>query len=151
MPWRCKPYQLLSFFEAFPQPLQGFILASSQADVQGLVIAQLPPSFRLDTPWPMQKLPLRATPHRIAHIPECNVFALLLTKEVIVFRLCLGCQLLIVLGDAAEKSSFALSFWSNPQALPKSLSPPSLGLHSGPRVDICHERITKGTLPQVGL
>lgn len=71
----------LSFYKS-TSIMQGFILASGQAGTQGLVIAQLPLHFRLDTPWPMQKLPLRATPHKITHIPEYNIYTLLLTKEV---------------------------------------------------------------------
>ena len=74
-------------FHMFISILQGFILASGQAGTQGLVIAQLPLNFRLDTPWPMQKLPLRATPHKITHIPEYNIYALLLTKEVMALPL----------------------------------------------------------------
>ncbi len=71
--------------------MQGFILATGQASTEsqartpGLVIAQLPSKFRLDMPWPMQKFPLRATPHKIIHIPEYSIYAMLLSKEVPTF------------------------------------------------------------------
>jgi hypothetical protein len=47
-----------------------------------LKIAQLPVGVRLDSPWPMQKIALKATPHRITAVPDHSLYAMLVSKEV---------------------------------------------------------------------
>lgn len=45
-----------------------------------LKIGQLPVQVRLDTPWPLQRIPLRATPQALAFVPEYNVYALVVSR-----------------------------------------------------------------------
>lgn len=47
-----------------------------------LQICQPPARTRLDCPWPRSKVPLRATPLRIAHYPEADLFAVLTSRQV---------------------------------------------------------------------
>ena len=45
-------------------------------------ICQLPMRTRLDTPWPLQKIAVRATPHRLAYYAEGRLYALLASRLV---------------------------------------------------------------------
>ena len=46
-----------------------------------LRICQLPPRVRLDAHWPLQKVPLRATPHCLAFYAEARLYALLTSRQ----------------------------------------------------------------------
>lgn len=37
---------------------------------------------RLDTPWPLQKIIVRATPHRLAYYAEARLYVLLVSRPV---------------------------------------------------------------------
>ena len=66
--------------------LQGFITAHESGKNAGaLSIAQMPVQVRLDTPWPLQKVALRATPHQLAFLPEHRIYALLISRPVCTF------------------------------------------------------------------
>lgn len=58
--------------------LQGFITATSGG---ALRICQLPARVRLDSPWPLQKVPLRATPHCLAFYAEARLYVLLTSRQ----------------------------------------------------------------------
>ena len=58
--------------------LQGFITASDTA----LNIAQLPWHSALASPWPVQMVPLRATPLCIAYYPQARLYLVAVAKEV---------------------------------------------------------------------
>ncbi|KAK9839426.1 hypothetical protein WJX81_001424 [Elliptochloris bilobata] len=58
---------------------RGFISATASG---ALRICQLPARVRLDTHWPLQKVPLRATPHRVAFYAEARLYALLTSRQV---------------------------------------------------------------------
>eukprot|EP00887_Chlorella_sp_A99_P001781 scaffold19.g1781.t1 len=59
----------------------GFIAVCSGSR-ECIQICQLPPRTRLDCAWPRQKVTLKATPLRIAHYPEANLFAVLASRPV---------------------------------------------------------------------
>ncbi|KAJ0968727.1 hypothetical protein J5N97_021604 [Dioscorea zingiberensis] len=51
---------------------------------QGLLkICQLPTAFNYDNYWPVQKVPLRATPHQITYFAEKNLYPLILSVPVL--------------------------------------------------------------------
>ncbi|KAH7664725.1 cleavage and polyadenylation specificity factor subunit 1 protein [Dioscorea alata] len=51
---------------------------------QGLLkICQLPTAFSYDNYWPVQKVPLKATPHQIAYFAEKNLYPLILSVPVV--------------------------------------------------------------------
>lgn len=58
--------------------MQGFIVTTASG---ALRICQLPPHVRLDTHWPLQKVPLRATPHCLAFYAEARLYALLTSRQ----------------------------------------------------------------------
>jgi len=58
--------------------VQGFITATARG---ALRICQLPARVRLDAPWPLRKVPLRATPHRLAFYAEARLYALLTSRQ----------------------------------------------------------------------
>ena len=58
--------------------MQGFITASDTA----LNIAQLPWHSALSSPWPVQMVPLRATPLCIAYYPQARLYLVAVAKEV---------------------------------------------------------------------
>ena len=58
--------------------MQGFIVTTASG---ALRICQLPARVRLDTHWPLQKVPLRATPHCLAFYAEARLYALLTSRQ----------------------------------------------------------------------
>lgn len=58
------------------------ISSSGGASTEALLICELPPKTRLDTPWPMRRLRIDGTPHRMAHDAVNNVYAVLSAKQV---------------------------------------------------------------------
>ena len=63
--------------------MQGFITAcGSRAPGEVLKICQMPMRVHLDTPWPLQKVPLRATPHRVAYFAEARLYVVLASRQV---------------------------------------------------------------------
>ena len=62
--------------------VQGFITACVSGDGEALKICQMPMRMHLDTPWPMQKIPLRATPLRIAYFAEARLYVILTSRPV---------------------------------------------------------------------
>jgi hypothetical protein len=68
---------LLRFF------LQGFIVAGGGGSGGGdLKICQMPIKVALETGWPLQKVAVRATAHRIAYYAEAKLYALLACRAV---------------------------------------------------------------------
>ena len=61
----------------FPPP-QGFILACPSSGT--LKVCLLPPKARLDTPWVTTRIPLKATPHRLALHQETNLLAVAVSR-----------------------------------------------------------------------
>jgi hypothetical protein len=65
--------------------MQGFITACSSGRAPGgevLRICQMPARARLDAPWPLQRVPLRATPHRVAFFAEARLYVVLASRQV---------------------------------------------------------------------
>ena len=61
---------------------QGFITA--EAGPKGNVsISQLPPGVRLDAPWPLLKVAQQAQPHRLTYYPEARLYALTVSRQVL--------------------------------------------------------------------
>ncbi|CAL8463354.1 g2888 [Coccomyxa elongata] len=61
----------------------GFITACMGDNGEETVkICQLPMRTRLDTPWPLQKVALRGTPHRLAYYAEARLYVLLVSRQV---------------------------------------------------------------------
>ncbi|GAB4813518.1 hypothetical protein N2152v2_000564 [Parachlorella kessleri] len=61
----------------------GFITACVGDGGRGsLQICQPPARTRLDCPWPRTKILLKATPLRVAHYPEADLFAVLASRQV---------------------------------------------------------------------
>lgn len=58
--------------------MQGFVAAGGGK----LNVYQLPPPLRLDTPWAALKLPLKATPHRLAWFREAGWLAVAQSRSV---------------------------------------------------------------------
>ena len=58
------------------------VSTSGGNSTEALLICELPPKTRLDTPWPLRRLRMGGTPHRIAHDATNSVYAVLSTKEV---------------------------------------------------------------------
>ncbi|GBG62092.1 hypothetical protein CBR_g28568 [Chara braunii] len=58
---------------------RGFIYLSSEGVLK---ICQLPTYLSYDSDWPVQKVPLRVTPHHIAYHPDANVYALVTSSPV---------------------------------------------------------------------
>ena len=58
------------------------ISTSGGASTEALLICELPPKTRLDTPWPMRRLCIEGMPHRIAHDTANNVYAVLSARQV---------------------------------------------------------------------
>ena len=61
--------------------LQGFITTDGGNRPGSLNICQMPDSVQLDTPWPLQRVPLHATPHRVSFYPEARLYMLLVSKD----------------------------------------------------------------------
>ena len=61
---------------------QGFIAACGGRAGEVLKICQMPMRVHLDTPWPLQKVPLRATPHRVAYYTEGRLYVVLTSRQV---------------------------------------------------------------------
>lgn len=40
----------------------------------------MPDSVQLDNPWPLQRVPLHATPHRVSFYPEARLYMLLVSR-----------------------------------------------------------------------
>ena len=60
---------------------QGFITA--EAGPQGNVsISQLPPTVRLDAPWPLLKVAQQAQPHHLTYYPEARLYTLTVSRQV---------------------------------------------------------------------
>ena len=66
----------------FTCAVQGFITACVTGDGEALKICQMPMRMHLDSPWPMQKIPLRATPLRIAYYAEARLYVVLTSRPV---------------------------------------------------------------------
>lgn len=60
---------------------QGFITAVGEDHSGVLKICQMPIKVHLDTPWPLQRVPQHATPHRICYYPEASLYMVLVSKE----------------------------------------------------------------------
>lgn len=41
----------------------------------------MPNSVQLDNPWPLQRVPLDATPHKVSFYPEARLYMLLVSKD----------------------------------------------------------------------
>ena len=62
---------------------QGFITAcAGGSGEEALKICQMPMRVHLDLPWPLQKVPLRATPHRLAYSAESRLYVILTSRPV---------------------------------------------------------------------
>jgi cleavage and polyadenylation specificity factor subunit 1 len=62
---------------------QGFIMAcTAESGAESIKICQMPMRVRLDTPWPLQKVPVRADPHRLAFYAEARLYVLLTSRSV---------------------------------------------------------------------
>ena len=61
--------------------LQGFITSVGSDERGGLKICQMPIKVHLDTPWPLQRVPQHATPHRVSYYPEAGLYMLLVSME----------------------------------------------------------------------
>lgn len=63
---------------------QGFITACLGDNGEETVkICQLPMRTRLDTPWPLQKIALRGTPHRLAYYADARLYTVLVSRQVV--------------------------------------------------------------------
>ncbi|KAL8217961.1 hypothetical protein R6Q57_021334 [Mikania cordata] len=57
----------------------GFIYVTSQGTLK---ICQLPSLLSYDNYWPVQKIPLKATPHQVTYFPEKNLYPLIVSVPV---------------------------------------------------------------------
>lgn len=61
--------------------MQGFITAVGEDQNAGIKICQMPVKVHLDTPWPLQRVPQHATPHRVSFYPEAGLYVVLISKD----------------------------------------------------------------------
>lgn len=80
-PTQMAAYYALTDWLCHPQ---GFVTACMGDNGEETVkICQLPMRTRLDTPWPLQKIALRGTPHRLAYYAEARLYVLLVSRQVL--------------------------------------------------------------------
>lgn len=64
--------------------MQGFFTACcGTGGGQALKMCRMPPKLRLDTPWPMHKAGLRATPAAVTFCEDVQMYAVLVTCQVL--------------------------------------------------------------------
>ncbi|KAK9826227.1 hypothetical protein WJX74_001206 [Apatococcus lobatus] len=86
IPHPMDPHHHVASFHPFHNPncLSGFLMptvsTSGGSSTEALLICELPPKTRLDTPWILRRLRMNGTPHRIAHDAVNNIYAVLSTK-----------------------------------------------------------------------
>eukprot|EP00884_Botryococcus_braunii_P001193 jgi/Botrbrau1/11074/Bobra.0302s0016.1 len=59
---------------------RGFIVGTDGGLMR---VCQLPPTVRLDTCWPLQRIPLRSSAHALAYYPEAGLYAVLTSRQVV--------------------------------------------------------------------
>ena len=61
--------------------LQGFVTTGMNNKACSLNICQMPAQVQLETPWPLQRVAMHATPHRVSFYPEAGLYVVLLSKD----------------------------------------------------------------------
>ncbi|DBA84714.1 TPA: hypothetical protein ACH3X1_005967 [Trebouxia sp. C0004] len=70
-------------FSPFHNPScpQGFVTTGMTDKACSLNICQMPAGVQLETPWPLQRVLVHATPHRVSFIPEAGLYVVLVSKD----------------------------------------------------------------------
>ncbi|KAL0047613.1 hypothetical protein WJX82_007762 [Trebouxia sp. C0006] len=70
-------------FSPFHNPScpQGFVTTGMHDKACSLNICQMPAEVQLGTPWPLQRVAMQATPHRVTFYPEAGLYVVLLSKD----------------------------------------------------------------------
>jgi len=61
--------------------LQGFVTTGMNDKACSLNICQMPAEVQLETPWPLQRVAMQGTPHRVSFYPEAGLYVVLLSKN----------------------------------------------------------------------
>ena len=61
--------------------LQGFVTTGMNNKACSLNICQMPAQVQLETPWPLQRVAMHATPHRVSFYPEAGLYVVLLSQD----------------------------------------------------------------------